>query len=221
MVFSPIDLGLPVNRSRRYTLVFPSPASPLYGKVLFNKDFFQPLVFRRLLLKGSVYLKAPQNLVDGLVDQMAEAKGLPPRPPGHHYGFQAAMPTGERMRMLTHLEKVQETMLCDLDVNAEIAQNPGYSKSMSIVPTLVRNSVIYNFQADREFLVLELLASQGLPYFLPDEHPFTREMPGEFLNELAKIPDRKLKCICGNAMNMAQVGSVIAMIFMFATRQEL
>ena len=220
MVFSPTELGLPVNRQRRYTLVLPNPTSPLYGKIPFNPSFFRSVAFRRLQLKGSVYLQAPTNLVNDFIDGLAEIKNLPPCPEGHHHGFQAVMATGKRMRMLSHLDVVRERM-GDLDANADIAQTPSFSRAMLVVPTFMRNSVIYNFAAGREFLTLELLSAQGVPYFLPDDNPFVREMPHDFLNELAQIPSKKLRSICGNSMNMAQVGSVMAMIFMFATRVEL
>lgn len=106
--FSPVDLGMPVNRLRRYTLVFPKQASPLFGQVPWDAQILSDFAFRRLHLKGSVYFQAPPELVKEFMDELAEAKKMPPRHGGKTYACEAVMPSGDKIRMNQYKQKAME-----------------------------------------------------------------------------------------------------------------
>ena len=76
--------------------------------------------------------------------------------------------------------------------------------------------------AQRYFRLQELLAAQGLQYFLSRDVPLVMMMPDEqFLDKVANIEKRSLQSMCGTSMHVAQVGSLLAIIFMFLARKKL
>ena len=218
VVFSPVDLGIPTHRPRRYTLVLLDRSFPLCGQISLDDDLLTSVAFRRLHLTGSVFLTAPKNLIHQCLRDLAAARQLPERENGKPYGWEAVMVPGDRLRMHQHREEVTKRGYADFDINVDVTHAPGYSSSMRIIPTLLRNSKIFNLAAGRYFLVLELMGAQGLPFFLPEEDEICQNMPYDYMVEVAQTEPKALKSMCGNAMHVAQVGSLLAIICMFATR---
>lgn len=100
--FSPADLGIPMNRPRKYTIVCLSDlvvnpfarqgrAGPIYS--------FAEIAYRTPVCPGSVFLCAPQEEVAKLTSRMAIARHLPPqRMSGKPWQTLAVMGSGYRER---------------------------------------------------------------------------------------------------------------------------
>ena len=122
------------------------------------------------------------------------------------------MAPGDKIRMEQHRMHIEDE---DFDKNVDCSQTVKFGSQMQVVPALLRNSCLYNILQDRLFLPQELLAVQGLPYHMEDTGSGVLDlMPSrEFLRDLGRTPAKDLKSMLGNAMNVAQVGSVLALLF--------
>ena len=204
---SPADLGIPTRRRRKYTVVVPDVAKSSFEPPSFGYDVLLKSAFRSLQLRGSVYLQAPKVDVKQFMDDLAAARMLPPRPAGHTYDCMTVMSTGARVRAHQFLEQLHDAG--DADRNVDLAQSPAYSKSMAVVPTLVRNSVIFNLNQKRLFLTGELMAAQGLPMYL--DRPMINVRPAVW-EKLLNQPDSEMRKMLGNSMHLAQIGCCLAVV---------
>ena len=80
---------------------------------------------------------------------------------------------------------------------------------MAVVPTLVRNSVIFNLNQKRLFLTGELMAAQGLPMYL--DRPMINVRPAVW-EKLLNQPDSEMRKMLGNSMHLAQIGCCLAVV---------
>ncbi|CAE7778322.1 unnamed protein product [Symbiodinium sp. CCMP2592] len=218
-VFSPCDLGIPTHRPRRYSLVWPNPMSATCEAAAFDVNILGEVCFRRLHLHGSVYLQSPEDEVIALLDGLAAARGLEPRgQQGKSYSCKHVLATGHRLRMMKHREKLEQDEHTDFDFNVDCAQDIGFTGAMRVMPTLVKNSNIYNLRADRLYTVQELMSVQGFPVHRSDSrtHPC---MPDEqTMQHIITMGKKYSKTVLGNTMCLCQVGTALAIVFMAAAR---
>ena len=219
--FSPVDLGLPVNRLRRYSLIFPKQSSPVYGMVPWDTQVLSDFAFRKLHLRGSVFFQASPELVKEFMDELAAAKQMPPRHGGKTYACEAVMQSGDKIRMNQYKQKAMEGGYHNMDLNIDVAQTVNYGGMLEVLPTFVRNSSIYNFHHKRLMMPLEQLSALGLPFFLADDHPLREAVPLSTLEDIYACEKKPLKSMIGNAMHLAQVGAALLWAFLHVSQQEL
>ena len=215
VLFTPTDLGIPSHRPRKYSLVIPE-VSKLHGAVAFGVKELTKVAFSKLLLRGSVYLRAPHADIKLYMDHLASTnKMLPSRPENKTYACETVMITGDRMRMLEYRAMLESSgRACD-DVIVDVTQNVSFGSVMDVLPTLLRNSMPYSMLSNRLFLATELLAAQGFPVYLEADDEVWRDMPNEVkqcIERLMNQPDLTLRRMLGNTMHLAQVGSVLAIV---------
>lgn len=63
LVFSPVDCGVPTERTRRYSIAFLK-ESTFPGRIPYTLDNFSVLAFRRLVVDGNIFFTMPADLVD-------------------------------------------------------------------------------------------------------------------------------------------------------------
>ena len=213
-VYSPTDFGIPTNRPRRYSLVFPKPTSLLLRHIEFSGSALTAIAFRRLHLKASVYLQAPPEEVKVFCDELANLRGLPARPEGFTYACKAVMPPGDRIRMESQRESLLQSGVADLDYVVDCSQTNNFAHPMQVMPTLLRNSSLFSLRGDRLFLVEELMAAQGLPRYLPDDM-MERLWPYRGTHAFLQwMKEKDIRTSLGNAMHVSQIGVALACVFM-------
>ena len=216
-VFSPADLGIPTHRPRRYTMVCPDRASRLFGVIEFSEALLGEVCFRQIHLRGSIYLQAPQEDIKVAMDELAESRGLSARPAGKSYRCKYVMMTGDRLRMEQYRERRMQDNAADMDVNIDCSQTTTFGGYMQLMPTLLKNSSIYNLEADRLYLLTEVMAAQGFPRFLASDLEACDHLPDEdFYRTFDGMVARRKKGMLGNAMCVSQVGCAIAIAFLAA-----
>ena len=207
VLYSPADLGIPTHRQRKYSVVVPDKAKSSFERLNFGYDALRKFAFRSLQLRGSVYLQAPKSDVKQFIDDLAASRMLPRRPEGHTYDCMTVMSSGARVRANQFLSQLHDAG--DADWNVDLAQTRSFTKSMLVVPTLVRNSVIFNLEMKRLFLTGELMAAQGLPMYLDRPMMAIRSALWE---KLLDQPDSEMRKMLGNSMHMAQIGCCLTIV---------
>ena len=123
-MYSPLDLGIPARRARKYPLLCPT--RKLLGDS-FGHNVLAKCAFWLLQLCGSVYLQASKSDVKQFMDDLAASRMLPARPDGHTYDCMTVMSSGARVEVPlkfkgnslmvnTTLRRVSE---CDSDPEVE------------------------------------------------------------------------------------------------------
>ena len=101
---------------------------------------------------------------------------------------------------------MQQAALCNVTNTVDVA------KHMSIVvPTLMKNSIVYNWRLGRLMTCPEASAVSGVPLFLPDDSEVPMLIPKELFLEMTPGVARHL---AGNMMHIAVVGSLACMLLM-------
>ena len=197
-----------MNRPRKYTVVTINEKMKKSGYE-FGEDLLRKVAYRKLVANGSIFLRAPEDKVKEFHDVLARKRSIQPRLNGKGYKCTAIMDTGDRLRLDRYREQLIREMPRDFDwdVTADATQQPPFSKAQRAVPTVIKNSNMYNFKAERFSLPPELLATQGVP-MEEDDPNFKLEIPLPLL-ELSKSSGAILKSVTGNGMNIAQVGTAL------------
>ena len=216
--FSPVDLGIPTNRPRKYSVICLRPESPLMNKINYSPSLLAKVCFRRLHLTGSVYLQAPGETVKEFMDKLAALRGLPPRVEGKSYPCKHVMQPGNKIRMEQFREKVVDDGHPDFDFCVDTTQTVSFGSLSRVMPTILRNSQIYSLRGDRLFVMQELMAAQGIPRFFADDSTVHALPDMDWLRDMDSLDMRKAKGLLGNTMCLCQVGSVMAILFVGVAR---
>ena len=221
VVMSLVDMGIPSHRPRPYTLVQPNPACKLFGRVTLDVDHLKAVAFRRLCLKGSIFLQASPDMVHEFLNDMASNRGLDRRNALVPYSCRSVMPSGDRVRLDSIKQKLIDDGITDFDYNAGVTQTANFSSCLQVMPTLLKHTILYNLRAERLYLPDELMAVQGFPNMLPENDPLRRLMPAdEWLGQLrCDLTDNQLQAVLGNSMALSQLGTIIAVVFAAAAAE--
>eukprot|EP00435_Cladocopium_sp_Y103_P003618 s3521_g1.t1 len=198
------SLGVPVNRPRAYSIVT---LNELIQKkpYSFGVQLLQRVAFCNLMLKGSVFLTASEEEVSQYMSDLAERRSLPARVDGKPYRCLALMDFGDRNRLQQYVELLQSKhpFSFDWDVNVDLAQAPPFGSAHTVLPTIIRNSKLYNIREKRFFLPEELLSAHGV-------HPMVAGLIPDPLLRLCETHPSKAQKMIGNSMCIPQVGAVLA-----------
>eukprot|EP00971_Amphidinium_carterae_P342037 6481169-Amphidinium_carterae.2 len=212
VVFSPHEMGIPVHRNRRYTLCTLRPSLTICRP--FTRASLQELAFRSLLLTAEIFLNAPEDELLALKESMAVANNLPPNFQGVEWRWRSVLSAGDKGRLL---EALQHGFLSNAGVGLlSLSQTAAYQcKNSWIAPTLLRSSKLFRaFQEpsryERMVVGSEYYALQMLPVFLPEAHPAAKYLSQQMLVDSDAIKTvSQARALCGNAMNVAAIGSVL------------
>lgn len=195
-VYSPTDMGIPMNRPRKCTIVIPGEArAPVFP---FSLRLLRQVAFRTLCLRGSVFLQDSKEEIKEFLDEMAARRKLVPRADGRPYPCRQILDPGSGQRLAAFVERAT-----DLDVNADISQTVGFTNAMESLPTLVKNSQPYNLH-----LPQELFCAQGIPFYVSADG--LRGLVPPQLLEVHTDLLKQAKKMAGNGMCVAQVGAALA-----------
>ena len=186
----------------------------------FNAETLQRVAFRTLEIKGSVFLRADAAAVDSFVGKLAERRKVQPRGSGKQYKCIAVMDSGDRIRIEAYRQELIKSMpegaleSFDWDKTVDATQAPPFGKAQDFLPTIIKNSHMYNFKAERFFLPQELLCAQGIP-MASDDARYKQGIPAPLLTLCELFPEKSMSMI-GNSMHLCQVGTAFGIALMNA-----
>lgn len=219
MVFSPTDMGIPTSRSRRYTYaVLKSMAN---GAFRVDEGFLKSVALRSCDLHGSIFFRAPLQMIHDNFDRLALVRGLPARASQNSrpYKFCVVVIPGSRTRSQSYIMKAMRAgLLKDIEKNdivVNIMQNSDFHPYLGhTIPTLMRKSQLFSLAKRRGMLPLEQMAAQGVPLFLDAAMDATSpnresQLSSFDLDFLLSLSDGDLRHLAGNGMALSSIGTVI------------
>lgn len=208
--FCPTQLGIPVQRMRKYTHLklasLPEMRTPV------NLAVLTECAFRTMELDGHVFFCAPEKDVRAYNNEVAIARSLPPRGDNQHpYRFCSVTSVSNRDRIARYMALAVKSSIDHRNLLLNITQNAGYTgvSTNGFIPALMRRSLIYSTKHKRALLPLEHFAVQGLPLFTPAAPNLG--LPEEYLRTLSSA---QLRHLAGNAMALSQVGSILFLVLL-------
>ena len=215
-VFSPIDLGYPASRPRRYTLLLLR--RRLEPTVGFNDEGFGGMFFRHCVTTGHIFWRAPKEPVNKHLSDMAvQKRHLPPtQTDGEPWLPRDVLPEGLHVRLLAY-EKACRKARCPLKFIVNLCQNQSFMKGRSeFVPTLLTHtSALWSMRVGRLlFFPTDHLGVQGVPIYAHGRDCSMR-FGVEMMALAGRLTDKQIMAVAGNGMNMVAVG--VALMFLLCT----
>ena len=218
---SPHELGLPSHRPRKYMFLLNRSRLRFQGKIkeLGVNESFVRLFGRPVDLTGSAYFRAPQHVVNRMVEELATRRGLPSkRRGGKEWSCYQVLDPGARARLHGYEKRVVAMGLPERNKYlANIEQHPAFFKGLTkLMPTLMRRSCVWSFQHRRLLTGEESLEVQGMNLFNDDS---TFACPFRDLVLSGSFSTADLKAMSGNSMNVAVVGA--CMVFLLGCTERV
>ena len=207
-VFSPVDLGIPSSRARRYTiLLLRSRCAPTLSYDLVG---FGSLFFRHCLANGHMYWCAPECSLKRFSSQSAKKRGLPgTQGDGNSWPMREVLSMALLGKLLGY-ERLCARKQLPQQFIVNLLQSPWWHKILSNkTPCLMtKTSQLWSMVHQRLMLPTECLGVQGIPMFEVGrllEHRFAVER----LAMANKISPKTIAYLSGNGMHLAAVGAVL------------
>jgi hypothetical protein len=215
--FSPVDLGVPSNRPRRYSILILK--SLFVARLSYDAAGFGGLFFQRTIMDGHIYWFTSRDEVGAYTRSMAEKKHLPDsKPDSQSWSMRDVLPEAEYQQLLGYERRCMKKR-GRLELIVNLGQNFTFDKSSTtICPSLLtRTSTLWSMRAERLLLPLEHLCVMGIPAMeaLAEIHPMH---PAERLFRSGQLSIGQLKRLVGNAMHQISIGSVL--LFALGTSQR-
>ncbi|CAE7037690.1 unnamed protein product [Symbiodinium sp. CCMP2456] len=215
LVFGPLDLGIPCNRLRRYTVLLRKDlcASPSPRVLLFSEETFLQLVGARVASCAAMFLRATAEEVRELVQHMADQRHvvLPHDTSESAINASALLSPWHRQ----NLQKYKSALAgnAELEGAAEIivdlSQDADERPRMScMMPCLLRTSLLYALKARRPLTPSEWFCVQCLPMSLPADNDFASFVPW-LPHMLRSLSRNQAQQLAGNSMVLPAMGSVL------------
>ena len=209
-IFSPVNLGIPTGRRRRYTALdlIPVAAQDLEKE---PGPTFESLFYRNMEVSCSIYMAASESQVKEFLSERvhATAQKLGYAPVGDT-DYEKTLTCGEYTRLQGHRLNLcrQHKVLPKVALTC-LDQNPEWMKSSFTkqTPTLLRKSTLYDMISQRPLLPLEYFLIQGYPH--PDTGIISEELRAQFpfADALSILAPHEVTSLMGNGMHLAQAGT--------------
>ena len=210
VTFSPVDLGLPVERGRRYTVCFLP--SKVVGFPEFTRCAFGGAFFKTLEADGNIFFAATVEQQESEKELLASRVHLPQRDPsGRTWPWTALLTEGEYKRLKGYKRQLLDQGVMEGCSFVSLSQNAGYIRSRvdGLVPTLIRNTTVFRLvlgEAGKEAgmcrlaIPQELLGLQLFPVMLPPNHWQAGLIHFEDLFTARSLPMTAMRGMAGNGM---------------------
>jgi hypothetical protein len=208
LVFSPVHLGWPASRSRRFTLLVHRERRALPLEL--SAAVFSSLFFPKCSINGSVFWCAAAEVVATNTAAKAEALHLPTIDEhGHSWPPRMVLKQGFYQRLMAY-EKLcaKSRRPCIFIVN--LHQNANYSRALSkMMPALLtRTSLMWSMVHQRCLTPLEHLVVMGVPVFDTSRSDIDRSGI-ELLAKRGKLTSVEITHAAGNGMVQIAIGCVL------------
>ena len=230
-VFSPTDLGIPSNRHRRYGCFDLTPYVERICSEPFEKFFY-----RRLMCGPSVYMAAPDDMINEMKQRMARSKNLDAVDGSGNAvddlnidecSFECLFTPSVASKVEQYKTKASEQHMCNENstvwnvplalCNARNVEGYGVI-TQNAVPALLRGSLLVDLVSMRPFTHQEHWIIQGFPFSqfeVPDG--FSSFFPTDVVSRESEATQKSLT---GNAMHLAQIGAWILYNLAFTSTRQ-
>ena len=214
---SPEDLGIPSRRPRSYTTAARCTTT---SQLADHGRLFMPVVKRHLVMPPTDFFCAPQPVVDMCLQQLLTARGLHTADGTilSTVSWKTTLSFAERQRLQDYT-KMYEKEMGSTGTLCNVANTAKYSRRLLgtyVIPTLLKNTMLYNFTLKRFLCGPEHFCVNGVPLFA-DIDDDLMVVPPEML---LKLPIRRARQLSGNMMSIPVVGSVLGMLLLCTMPQE-
>ena len=207
---SPVNLGLPISRRRKYMVGLHKRARQWHPAFLREgsvQQAFQRLLHRQVVMKGQDMLRASPQYLQRHSMYVAATRGLPPsRPCGKPWRDFQLMKRGARCRILQYeKERKAQGLTRKADVIIDSAQTVGFTgvSNSSTCPALLQSSRCWSMNKQRFPVPEELFELQG------------HDVLGQgklfcpFGHKLRMLRDASLRKLAGNGMHLACIEATL------------
>ena len=211
----PTDFGLPARRPRRYTLGRKKSSMRILVDFDGDGSMFSDLFFREVRLSGDAYCKAPPGLLKKYKVERAASLKLPSTVGGKMWP-EHLLTTDANLRSMKKYCQLKKShpkySECTL---ADVSQSSGtpWRTLHRFVPTILRNSNLWNFVQERWLHPLEYLHILNVPVW-SRRHRFALR------NFCGNLSLQDCQSICGNGMNLSQVGIVLLFALAASSKKD-
>ena len=214
LVFSPVSLGIPASRPRRYTLMIARDS--LVPQCPFTREGFGALMFKRCVADGHIFWTAPPEEVASSMREYYERLRLAPvQASGDPWECEDLLPASQQQRLWNYRKACKKACKC-LRCIVNLQQEAHFMRSLSerMPCLLTKTSSIWSMRHSRLLTASEHLGVMGVPIFAPGRHDDAR-FNVELLALGRGISARGTRHLAGNGMCLSAIGSVL--LFALAT----
>ena len=212
--FSPVLLGFPVSRMRKYMLLTRHGVLKWRCEIesAGHMNAFKAIFAQTVCLEGVDLARAPQEKLEEMRQHMIKKRSLPAtRSSGKPWGFYHLLSGSLRASVLQH----EKTASAVPGSRPRMVCNPGQRSSFlrctSMVPALLRRSLLWSMLARRPFHSEEHLEIMGYNMFGPE--------CCSCAEVLRALPETEQRSIAGNGMHAAAIGSAVMFLLSGVDRQ--
>jgi len=214
LVFSPVSLGVPTSRPRRYTLLIAR--ASLVPECPFTREGLGALMFKRCVADGHIFWTAPPEEVASSMREYSDRLCLAPvQASGDPWECEDLLPARQQQRLRNYRKactKRGRSLRCIVNLQ----QDAHFMRSLSeMVPCLLtKTSSIWSMRHSRLLSASEHLGVMGVPIFASGRHDHAR-FNVELLALGQGITASEVMHLAGNGMCLSAIGSVL--LFALAT----
>lgn len=209
----PSNFAVPCRRPRIYTTVSRNNATQ---RILQLEVFLPTYVYRSVVLDPNIFFCAPQEVQNKCLGNMLAARGIAIE---QHLidDMRLVMTFACRQRRTGYKVKWVEQGLTGPKL-CNISQNAWFrTKLDELMPTLLKNSMIWNFEINKLLLGPEHFVVNGAPIFCQGREGIMAIKPEVFVN----MPYRRAAKVSGNMMHITVVGMVLGSILFGTTHADI
>ena len=195
VVFSPMGIGCPAERPRKYMIILFPGMRWSGGRVFTTAHFLN--TFRRLVVTtGDVYLEHTTRVeTRSYIEDMAKKRHMAIRDGcGSRWPMAMALLRGALKRLNLLQEQALKKYKADDELYFTIDRNPGWASVMKKeIPTLLQKTACWLTKAKRLLLPKEVCLVLGIPWS----------------RLIATLPEIKVRSTAGNAMHAGSIAALI------------
>ena len=233
LVFSPILLGLPCSRTRKYMLMVRRESFMWLPEItgIGHQEAFEALFARSMHVYGHELFRGPSEMMAEMRDRMAAARGLPAKKPtGKDWSFFQVLPPGIRANIQLQEEAMRdnkEGLSAKHGVLITATQRGKFSSTMPVCPAILRQTVIWSTGLQRPGHHLEFFEVMGYRMFADTTSsetagsnidPASNE-DDSLAQAIKKLDWKDAGSLVGNGVNVAAMAC--AQLFLMACSQRM
>ena len=215
---SPTLLGEPCERQRLYFLLLHKRKRRFRHQWVAEdvQSRFEAVFRKKVVMSPHLKFRAPEAAVNAYIEKLAEKQHLPSKTrSGKSWSCYQSMSAAMRDKIAEHTVAMENKISQEPDKSnpnmwvTNLTQSADFMPpNFAHVPALLQRSTLWLFGHRRVALPLEHLEVQALNVFGNGSSVYRCE----FADELAKLPESRIKSIAGNAMNIHVCASVLAFV---------
>eukprot|EP00959_Pyramimonas_sp_CCMP1952_P019346 408996-Pyramimonas_sp.AAC.1 len=205
LLITPQEFGWPCSRPRRWTIMVKKSAYKVNVPYTLDSHGIAGLFGRAVELDGNAFFCAGREDQQEVFRAMAKKRKFSEE---STWDCDDVLDVGSWARLQGHIRVANEMGKTDRDVViVDLKDNAEHiTRCISIVPTLLRKSLVYSLSLKRVMIPLEHLLVQGIPVIGDD---FPHRCPFIDLIRAKALSHDDVKSLAGNCMHIGVVGPLV------------